>query len=102
MAVYLVLIGVFAMGIGTIVRNTAAGISLFAAVFFVIPPLLLLLPSSWRDPVDPYLPNNAAQAIATLSNDSHTLNPGPGAIVFCAYCALIVGIAAVLLVRRDT
>jgi ABC-2 type transport system permease protein len=102
MAVYLVLIGIFALGIGAIVRNTAAGISAFVAIFFVIPPLMLLLPSSWRDPIEPYLPNNAAQAIATLSNDSHTLNPGPGAIVFVAYCLLVIGIAAILMRRRDT
>jgi ABC-2 type transport system permease protein len=102
MAVYLVLIGIFALGIGAIVRNTAAGISAFVAIFFVIPPLLLLLPSSWRDPIEPYLPNNAAQAIATLSNDSHTLNPGAGAIVFVAYCAIVIGAAAILMRRRDT
>jgi hypothetical protein len=102
MALYLVLIGAFAMGLGAIVRNTAAGISLFAAIFFVVPPLLLLLPSSWRYPIEPYLPNNAAQAIATLHNDSNTLNPGAGAIVFCAYCAAVIGAAAFLLLRRDT
>jgi ABC-type transport system involved in multi-copper enzyme maturation permease subunit len=102
MIFYLPLIGIFAMGLGAIVRNTAAGISAFAAVFFVIPPLLLLLPASWRDPIEPYLPGNAAQAIGTLSNDSHTLNPGPGLIVFLAYCLLVVGVAAVLMRRRDT
>src|SRR5438045_4092646 len=37
-AVYLVLIGVFAMALGAIIRNTAGGISIFAAIFFVIPP----------------------------------------------------------------
>jgi ABC-2 type transport system permease protein len=102
LALYLPLIGIFAMGLGAIVRNTAAGISLFAAIFFVIPPLLLLLPSSWRDPIEPYLPSQAATAIATLSNNSHQLNPGPAALVFCGYCALVIGIAAVLLRKRDT
>jgi ABC-type transport system involved in multi-copper enzyme maturation permease subunit len=99
---YVPLVGIFALGLGAIVRNTAAGISLFAAIFFVIPPLLLLLPSSWRDPVEPYLPGNAAQAIATWHNDSHTLNPGPGAIVLLGYIVLVIGVAAILLRRRDT
>jgi ABC-type transport system involved in multi-copper enzyme maturation permease subunit len=102
MAAYEVLIGVFALSIGAIVRNTAAGISAFVAIFFVVPPLLLLLPSSWRDPIQPYLPNNAAQAMGTLSNDSHTLNPGPGAIVFIAYCLIAIAVAAFLMRRRDT
>jgi hypothetical protein len=102
MALYLVLIAIFAMGVGAIVRNTAAGISAYVAIFFVVPPLLLLLPSSWRDPINPYLPNNAAQAIGTLSNGNDMLNPGPGAIVFVAYCVIVIGIAAILLKRRDT
>jgi len=102
MALYLPLIGIFALAIGAIVRNTAAGISAFVAIFFVVPPLLLLLPSSWRDPIEPYLPNNAAQAIGTFHNDSHTLNPGPGLVVFLGYLVLVVGIAAFLMRRRDT
>ncbi|HEX5449542.1 MAG TPA: hypothetical protein VFW85_05750 [Gaiellaceae bacterium] len=102
LAIYIPLIGIFALGIGAIVRNTAAGISGFVAIFFVIPPLLLLLPSSWRDPVEPYLPGSAAQAIATQHNDTHTLTPGPGLLVFLGYCALVIAIAAVLLRRRDT
>lgn len=102
MALYLVLIGVFTLGVGAIVRNTAAGISAFVAIFFVVPPLMLLLPSSWRDPINPYLPNNAAQAMGTLHNGSDLLNPGPGALVFVLYCAIVVGAAAILLRRRDT
>jgi ABC-type transport system involved in multi-copper enzyme maturation permease subunit len=102
MALYIPLIGIFALGLGAIVRNTAAGISIFAAIFFVIPPLMLLLPASWRDPVQPYLPNNAAQAIGTLDNGRDLLNPGPGAVVFVAYCVVVVGIAAILMRRRDT
>ena len=102
LAIYIPLIGIFALSIGAIVRNTAAGISAFVAIFFVIPPLLLLLPSSWRDPVDPYLPGNAAQAIATQHNDNHTLTPGAGLLVFVAYCVFAIAIAAILLRRRDT
>ena len=38
-AVYLMLVGIFALAIGAIVRNTAGGIATFAAIFFVIPTL---------------------------------------------------------------
>src|SRR3989454_3633649 len=57
-AVYLMLVGIFALAIGAIVRNTAGGIATFAAIFFVIPPLLNVLPSSWNNAVSPYLPHS--------------------------------------------
>jgi hypothetical protein len=101
-AVYLVLIGIFAMALGAIIRNTAGGISIFAAIFFVIPPLLNVLPTSWNDAISPYLPSSAARAVFQLTHDTTSLAPGPGAALFCGYCAVAIAIAAVLLVRRDT
>jgi ABC-2 type transport system permease protein len=101
-AVYLMLLGVFALGLGAIVRNTAGGIATFAAIMFVIPPLLNVLPSSWNNAINPYLPSTAGQAIFSLTHGSDTLAPGPGLALFCGYTALSLAIAAVLLVRRDT
>ena len=66
----------FALGWGTVLRNTAAGISAFVAVLFVIPPLLDLLPSSWNNTVSPYLPSNAGKAILQLGHPAHILGPG--------------------------
>ncbi len=101
-AVYLMLVGIFALAIGAIVRNTAGGIAVFAAVFFVIPPLLNVLPTSWNNAISPYLPDSAGRAIFSLTHGAHSLAPGPGAALFVGYTALAIAIAAVLLVRRDT
>ena len=101
-AVYLMLVGIFALGIGSIVRNTAGGIATFAGIFFVIPPLLLILPASWHDAVSKYLPSEAGRQMFSLTHDANSLAPGPGALLFVGYCALSLVIAAVLLVRRDT
>jgi hypothetical protein len=101
-AVYLALIGMFAVALGAIVRNTAAGISIFAALFFVIPPLTLLLPSSWHDAIIPYLPSEAGGAIFALTHGSDRLSPAAGLAVFGGYTALMIAVAAVLLARRDT
>jgi hypothetical protein len=101
-AVYLTLIGVFALGLGAIVRNTAGGIATFAAIMFVIPPLMNILPSSWNNAISPYLPSNAARAIFQFTHGSDSLAPGTGLLLFCGYLALTIAIAAVLLVRRDT
>jgi len=101
-AVYLMLVGIFALAIGAIVRNTAGAIATFAAIFFVIPPLLNVLPTSWNDAISPYLPDSAGRSIFSLTHGAHSLAPGPGLALFCGYCALAIAIAALLLVRRDT
>jgi hypothetical protein len=98
---YLTLVGLFAMGIGAILRNTAAGIATFAGVMFVVPPLISILPSSIANSIDPYLPSNAGQAMMQIGHHGHTLSPGAGFAVFAGYVVLVIAAAAVLLVRRD-
>jgi ABC-2 type transport system permease protein len=100
-ALYLTVVGVFALSMGAITRNTAGGIAVFAGIFFVIPPLMNILPSSWNDAISEYLPSNAGADVFSLTHGAHDLAPGPGFALFCGYTALSVAIAAVLLVRRD-
>jgi hypothetical protein len=100
-AVYVMLVGIFALAIGAIVRNTAGGIASFAAIFFVLPPLMFTLPTSWNNAISQYLPSEAGRQIFALDHAPHTLTPLVGGLVFVAYCAAAIVIAAVLLVRRD-
>lgn len=100
-AVYVMLVGIFALAIGAIVRNTAGGIAAFAGIFFVLPPLMFVLPQSWNNAISQYLPSNAGRQLFALHHASHTLTPLTGTLVFTAYCAAALAIAAVLLVRRD-
>jgi hypothetical protein len=100
-AIYLTLTGLFAMGLGAITRNTAAGIAAFAAIMFVVPPLVTVLPWSIANSITPYLPSNAGQAIMTIGHHANTLSPGAGLAVFAAYAAAAVATAAILLARRD-
>ena len=100
-AASLSLIGLFAMALGAITRNTAAGISSFTAIMFVVPPLMTLLPSSIANSITPYLPSNAATATMTIGHHANTLSPGVGLAVLAGYVAASIAAAAVLLVRRD-
>ena len=101
-AVYVVLVGVFALGLGAIVRNTAGGIATFAGIFFVIPPLMNVLPASWNTAISKYLPSEAGRQLFSLTHDSSSLSPLWGGLLFAAYCAVVIALAAVLLLRRDT
>jgi ABC-2 type transport system permease protein len=96
------LVRIFALGLGAIVRNTAGGIATFAGIFFVLPPLMNVLPTSWNNAISQYLPSEAGRQLFSLTQGDHSLTPWAGAALFVGYCALALAVAAVLLVRRDT
>ena len=100
-ALYLTVVGLFGLGLGAIVRNTAGGIATFAGLMFVLPPLMNVLPTSWNNAASPYLPLQAGEAIMSTTPGNH-LAPWTGLGVLCGYTALAFALAAVLLVRRDT
>ncbi|HZQ81950.1 MAG TPA: hypothetical protein VFB25_08245 [Gaiellaceae bacterium] len=96
---YLTVIGVFGLGLGAIVRNTAGGIALFAGIMFVLPPLMNVLPTSWNNAASPYLPLQAGERVLQLQGG--TLSPWEGFGILCCYTVAALAIAAVLLKRRD-
>ena len=101
-ALFLTVLGVLAVGLGGLVRNTAGAIASLVGLLFVLPGIAALLPSSTADAINPYLPLNAGFAVATSTfDDSHHLAPWVGFTVFAGYGALAVAAAAVGLVRRD-
>lgn len=100
-ALYLTVVGLFGLGLGAIVRNTAGGIASFAAIMFVLPPLMNVLPSSWNSAASPYLPLQAGEAILATTPGGH-LSPWLGLALFAGYAAAAIAVAAVLLARRDT
>jgi ABC-2 type transport system permease protein len=100
-AVYVMLVGVFALAIGAIIRNTAGGIATFAGIFFVIPPLMNVLPTSWNNAISQYLPSEAGRQLFSLHQGAHSLSPLAGGLLMLGYCAAAIAIAAVVLARRD-
>jgi ABC-type transport system involved in multi-copper enzyme maturation permease subunit len=98
---YMVLLGVFAMSLGALVRNTAGGIAIFAGVLFVLPGLVHVLPASTFNAINPYLPSNAGADVLSNTTDPGMLAPWTGFAVFCGYTLLALAASAVLLVRRD-
>ena len=100
-ALYVTLVGVFALAIGAIVRNTAGGIALFAGIFFVIPPLMNIFPTNWNNAISRWLPSEAGRQLFALHKDPNRYGQWPSGAIFLGYCILAVAIAAVLLRRRD-
>ncbi len=98
---YMVVLGVFALSLGALVRNTAGGIAIFAGVLFVLPGLVHVLPASTFNAINPYLPSNAGADVLSNTTDPGMLAPWTGFGVFCAYMVVMFVASAVLLVRRD-
>jgi ABC-2 type transport system permease protein len=98
---YMVVLGVFALSLGALVRNTAGGIAIFAGVLFVLPGLAHVLPASTFNAINPYLPSNAGGDVLSNTTDPGMLAPWTGFAVFCAYAVVAFLASAFLLVRRD-
>ena len=99
-ALYLVLVGIIGMALGGIFRSTAAGISSLVALFFVIPPVLDLLPTSWSNNISPYMPSNAGEAFWGHPIGTH-LSALAGLLVLVLWAALAITTAAIRLRTRD-
>jgi hypothetical protein len=98
---FLTATGLLGLSLGALVRNTAGGIAAFAGVMFVLPGISAILPNSWGDRLDPYLPLNAGADIIGNQPDPTALSAWGGSLLFCGYVVVTLAIAAVLLVRRD-
>ncbi|MFY9934299.1 MAG: ABC transporter permease subunit [Streptosporangiaceae bacterium] len=100
-SLYLTVVAVIALALGALLRKTAAGLSVFAAVFFVIPIVVNVLPHKLTG-FAPYLPSNAGGALwGDPLNTSNALSPWAGFAVLCGYAVVLVALAAWQLRRRD-
>ena len=101
-ALYLTVAAITALALGALLRNTAAAITTFVAVFSVIPPLTNLLPTSLTDHFVQYLPSNAgAMLLGGTYGLAHPLSPWTGFAVMCAFALALIALAAWRLPRAD-
>jgi ABC-2 type transport system permease protein len=100
-SLYLTVVAVIGLALGALLRRTAAGLSVFAAVFFVIPVVVAALPHNITG-FAPYLPSNAGGAVwGDPLTTTHALSPWTGFAVLCGYAVVLTGLAAWRLRRRD-
>lgn len=100
-ALFLTVTGLLGVSLGALVRNTAGGIATFAGLMFVLPGITAILPHSWGDSIDPYLPLSAGTDILTIHHDPSALSAWPGFLLFLGYALAALALSALLLVRRD-
>ena len=99
---YLTVLGLFALAIGTLIRHTAGAIATVIGVVLVLPILSGLLPSNWGAHINAYLPEQAGMLIThTHEVSGDLLSPWQGFGVLCLWTAVLLVAGAYLLRRRD-
>ena len=99
----LTLIGLFGLGLGAIIRHTAAAITAAIGLLFVILILSNFLPQNWQDHVDKWIPFNAGSQIWTVVTDpgSHLFSAWTGFGVFAGYAVIAIAAGFMLFRKRD-
>ncbi|GIJ72305.1 ABC transporter permease [Virgisporangium ochraceum] len=106
-AVAPVAMGLIGLGIGAMVRHTAAAITVYVGVLLVLPALLpAALPDRMLDDVVPVVPVAASQSLYAVGDlgsagDIDLLSAGPAALVMLAWVAAVLAGGAAVLLRRD-
>ncbi|MGH9121882.1 MAG: ABC transporter permease [Acidimicrobiales bacterium] len=98
---YLAVVGLFGLGLGAVLRSTAGSIAVLVAVVFLLPAIANALPDSWRHPVEEYWPTQAGQQISSVTSQAYHLGPWAGFGLFCGFVAAVLGIAFLIMSRRD-
>jgi ABC-2 type transport system permease protein len=102
---FLTVLGLFALGLGTIIRHSAGAITAFVGLFFVVPLIVETLPAGIKDAVGKYLPDNIGATMTTVKQgfrtDVPTFSPWVSFGLLCAYAAAALLVGGYLLARRD-
>lgn len=98
---YLCAIGLFALGLGTIIRHTAGAISAFAGILLLIPIIGAALPTSLDNDLTRFMPLRIGEEMVSGPPLANSFSPWTGLLVLCIYAAVLLIVGAVVLVKRD-
>jgi ABC-2 type transport system permease protein len=103
-ALFLTACGLLAFGLGLLMRHTAGAITTVVGLLFVVTILVNLLPSSWQNDVDKWMPADAGTQIwSTIPNQGQPalFAPWNGFAVLCGYAAIALIAGLILFRKRD-
>jgi ABC-2 type transport system permease protein len=94
-------VGLLGLGLGGLLRNTAAALASLFGLLFGISILVSFLPSNWSEHVAKFLPYSAGTAILNTTPDPGSLAPWTGLGVFSLYVVAALALGAWRLRTRD-
>jgi ABC-2 type transport system permease protein len=98
---YLAVMGLLGVAVGTLVRATAGALAIMVAVTLLVPAFIPALPDSWAHVVGRFWPTMAGNQIMTVLPDPHVLAPWAGFGLLCATVALVLAVALHVFRTRD-
>jgi hypothetical protein len=98
---YLTLLSLVGMGLGLILRQSAASISVFTSLLLILPILTLLLPQSWQNAINRFEPSQLGQSMMSPTPTANTFGAWSAFLILALYTAGVVGVGAGMLERRD-
>jgi ABC-type transport system involved in multi-copper enzyme maturation permease subunit len=93
-ALYLTLIGLLGLALGTLLRSTAGAIAALFGVLFGLPLLAGFLPEHTAEHVMKYLPGPAGTVVTNAYPDPASVGPWSGLALLAGYVALALVLAA--------
>jgi ABC-2 type transport system permease protein len=103
-ALYVEVCGLFAFGVGALVRNTAGALTLAYGFLALVPELIRALPDSLHNALMRWVPGGDALNVmtATLGGQHPLMFSAWGELaVFAGYAAILLAAGAVMFSRRD-
>ena len=94
----------FSLGVGTLLRSTAASLTAALTVLLLLPGILSFIRLDWVETIVSYLPLPASSALLTtgaVETQGAYLSAQASLIVMAAYAVVPIAAAAVTLHRRD-
>lgn len=101
-ALYLAVLAVFALGLGTMLRNSAGGIAATLGIVLLLPIVLSMIPTAWAQDLMPYLISTAGVGMmGTMASGPATIEPWQYLLIVLGWLTVSLVGAALVLRRRD-
>ena len=98
---YLAVVALLGVGLGVLLRSTAAAIAVAVALTYLIPEILSLLPPPWNGRIDRFLPLTAAQQLVSLHPRTDMFAPALSLLVVAGWAVAVLAAACAVITRRD-
>jgi len=98
--ILLFVVAMLGLALGAIIRHTAGGIAAVVGLIF-LPAILGLLPAPWGARVGRFTLLEAAHQVTALHPAANLFSPALALLVLLAWPAAALGLAALLITRRD-
>lgn len=95
------LIGVISLALGAALRGIPAGIGGYIGGVLILPEVLGMLPFGAAEDAVAYFPSRTVEALMATGTEADLISPGAAFVALCAWVAVALGAAGLLLRRRD-